>query len=260
MMPHRSLFRSALSAVLALAFCAPVAAIPFTTDLTAEASVLFDTVNSQAAINASQSGSIDLRAGGAVTQSLFSDVSLSPTSLAGALTDLGDGVGMHIDLAGDGANATAQNPGLFGDLALMLSNPSATDTLNVTLRLVVAYSELLAQGTDAFEIFDVAMFDGLANEIAFSHRTRDTVNGDVTSDSFFDVFVELLPGESLSFSGVVRGRGGAFTQDSRYSGSIDAYFTIAEVEGGQIEIPAPAAWALLVFALAALRQTRHAPN
>lgn len=240
-------------------------ATPFSSSLSVTGTSSFDTTNSAPPVGAAtQTGNINLLAGGASQQSIFNGVSINPAALTSPLTDLGDGVGMHIDLAGDGTNGTAENPGVFGDLSLGLANTSATTTYTVTLRLGTSYVGLFAAGSDAFVLFDVSIKDAQQNELLFSHRLVDTVNPNETSDSASNTFDVLLnPGVNATFSGLVQGRAGAFASDSDYGGSVDTFFSIVNVTArdnpgpGPNPLPEPGMLALLGLGLTALSLFRR---
>lgn len=252
-----------LGVVSALAlFSAPIVqAVPFNSALVVNGLTSFDTVNSSDPTGvANQSGDIHYLSGGAATQSNFSGTTISPSLLSSGLTDIGDGVGMRMALDGSWDDESATNPGVFGDLGMSLHNTSATDTLTVVLKLVAGYENLFASGDDAYIRFDISILDTGLNELLFSHRTRDTVFGDEDSDSPLDTITLVLnPGDILSFSGVVKGDGGAFAENSSYAGFFDVFFQIEAVRTDATPpepVPLPPTLALILLGLAALRRAR----
>ncbi|WP_137936024.1 hypothetical protein [Chitinivorax sp. B] len=217
-------------------------ASPFTSSLSATASSSFDLINSLAPIGtAQQSGSIFHTAGGVITSSVFNGVSITPGSINGGLTDVGDGVGMSIDANGSGQSGVSENGGIFGDWQMSLQNTSAVDTLFIRLALHVVYDGPAAFGQDAFMLFDVSIQDSGLNELLFSHRLADSLNGDnPPGDSNpGHIDISLLPGQSASYTGVVRARGGAFAFDSSYNGFMNASFSIESVRTSRRNIPEP---------------------
>lgn len=255
-----------LSTLLLLAGGA-VTAAPVPAGLSIQASVTLDTTNSVATVgDATQSGSLSAVSGGAAAgTSTFGDdpSAVTPSSgQAAALVATGDGVGATLQMAGTfGSTSTdAMSDGLFVDYVLDLFNSSATDTFDVTFR-VLWTNTVAASGPDAFTHSQLSVFDASNNEVFYTDYTADTVNGDTAFDIGGDTFmVSLAPGASYSFTALQQQRGGAFVDTSGYSASLVAFLQLdGVVVTGQppTGAPLPGTLALAGLGLALLARSRR---
>lgn len=228
----------------------------FSSDLSASGFISFDTANSTTTAG-SQSGELQHQSGGALNSAAFNNGPPSPDSLNGSFSDIGDGVGMLLSLAGDVQSAAQSNQGVFGDFGISLSNLSATAIITVTLQLSSNFGLLSASGQDAYLQLDTFL-DGID---VYGRRWRDTLNGDVNEDSASALYTVVLnPGDSASISGNIEARFGAFSSDGLYSGQFSPFLSIAEVtvRDDPPEVPEPGMLVLLFSALGLLLWQRRA--
>lgn len=217
------LLGTALSLLSAAASASP---IPAGISVTTQA--YLDTVNSSAGFNASQSGEISVRGGGADTTSSFIGVGIDQNPLNGNATITGDGSALRFAMGGGHNGDIAQNDGLFGDLYLNFSNNNLL-AYKARIAVDIAYSSVFASGPDAFVKFDFSLQDNAANELFYSSLMRDTVNGDSDAASASNIVEILLnPGDSFVFHGSQKAYGGAFAERSNYSGIVSARLQVLD--------------------------------
>lgn len=257
------LFRPLLVCLLG-GIAGTVVAAPIPSGLSITGTIALDTANSLDPVgNATQAGTLSLLSGaGPASTTSFSGtpLSISPSSLSGALTETGNGVGALFTMSGSTPNTNvAQTDGLFADFTLSLANTSGSSTFVVTFRAVAANS-VAANGTDAFAYSDLSVRDAGNNEVFFTDFRADTIVGDSQIASASDLFsLTLSPGATSTFTALQRQRGGAF-DNGIYSASLDAFLELASVEvrnGGGNGVPEPGTIALLSIALAAFGVRRR---
>lgn len=249
-----------LSACLLGGVAGTVVAAPIPSGLSITGMISLDTANSLDPIGgATQSGTLSLLGGGGPTlTAAFSNLpsSIAPSSsLAGSLTETGNGIGALFQMSGSAtASGTVQTDGLFADFKLSLSNTSAASTFVVTFR-ATATNSVNASGADAFAFSDLSVLDESLNEVFFTDYRADTANpgNNLALSSAGDTFsVTLTPGAGHVFTALQRQRGGVF-QPGDYSASLDSFIALQSVEvrnGGGNGVPEPGTMALLSIALA----------
>lgn len=259
---HVHLSRKWLLAAVWLLSAGGAMAAPVPLALTITGTVALDSFNSAAALGgASQGGTLTHLSAGAPTSSSFTGnpAGLVPSSLSGALTATGDGIGARFAMSG--ASVGAENSvGLFADYTLFLSNSSAVETFTIVFRALI--SNLVdASGADAFAFSDISVRDASISEVLFSDHSVDTFNAgnNLIADSVNDSFsVVLAPGASTTFTALQRQRGGVYAA-GHFSASLDAFLSVDSVSssGGGNAVPLPGSLALVVLALGGLALARR---
>jgi len=265
--PHslaRPLWSVALTAAVWLGTSGIAVAVPIDPDLNVTASIDF-VFGNPAAGGATQSGEFTLTQGGAdTTSTIASDTTVTGGNpLSGALTDTGDGVGAILDQSG--AGDSAENA-LGLDYAFGIANNSLTDTFEVTV-VIDFFNSVDADGSDAFAE-SAFTFDENSTELFFTDLVSDTLFGDtiggIDTGTFGDPLAEmgtqslvfsLLPGATLNLSGTFDLEGGSFESDSSYTGLLDVFVSIGDVENitdPAPEVPVPGTLLLGALGLAGL--------
>ena len=259
---HVHLLRKWLLAAVWLLSAGGAMAAPVPLALTITGTVALDSLNSAAALSgASQAGTLWHYNAGVPTSSSFTGnpAGLLPSSLSGALTATGDGIGVNFSMAG--ATIGAENSiGLFADYTLSLSNSSAVETFTIVFRALIS-NVVGASGADAFAFSDLSVLDASSTEVLFSDHRIDTVdavnnlNLDSASNSFS---VVLSPGASTTFTALQKQRGGVYA-DGQFSANLDAFLSVDSVSssGAGNAVPLPGSLALVVLALGALALARR---
>lgn len=250
---------------LVLIIATSALAAPIPSGLSVSGTISLDTTNSLGPVgSATQSGTLSHLSGGATTTTSFTDSpsSISPSSLTGALTQTGDGIGATFSMSATSTGAIAQTDGLFTDFTLSLNNTSATDTFVVTF-LATAINSVEANGANAFAYSDISVLDALNVEVFFSDYRADTLNpgSNLASASAGNTFaVTLNPGASYTFTALQRQRGGTFAAGN-YSASLEAFLALDSVTvrngGGGNTVPLPGTLLLTGIGLLALRIARR---
>lgn len=250
----RSLISSALAGLIGMAQATPIPA-----GILVSLGASFDAANSlNASGSASQGGQFGITSGGVSTSSNFSGISVNGGNpLNGNASQTGDGAGLSFALAG---NNSGSSDGVFADLFLNFNNTGAVG-YKATFAVEMLYSNLQASGADAFVKLDFSLLDAGLNEVFFSSRLRDTVNGNSDGDSASNLLeVTLNPGDSASFQGTERASGGSFAAGGSYSGNVAANLRLVsftELGGpGPHELPLPSSLLLTLLGLGLL-STRY---
>lgn len=235
-------------------------ASPLPAGLQINAQIALDTANSQPHTGGGQQSiSIERIVGGSSTTSSTSGDpgTLLPSQLQGQLSELQDGLGAEVSIRGrssqDTGTPVAASSGLIAiDYFFSLQNLSATDTFTVSFRALTVHS-ISASGPDAFVQSNLSVLDAANNELYFTDYRADTANPGPGSNfqlsSASDTFAfTVLPGQSLSFSALLKQIGGA--ADGSYSALLSAYLLVDNVRvDGNNPVPAPGTLPLLVLAL-----------
>ena len=253
---HLHLSRNLLLAALWLLSSGGALAAPVPLALSITGTVALDSLNSAAALGgASQGGTLTHLSAGAPTSSSFTGnpSGLAPSSLSGALTATGDGIGVRFAMAG--ASIGAKNDiGLFADYTLFLSNSSAVETFTIIFRALIS-NVVGASGTDAFAFSDLSVLDASLAEVLFSDHRVDTFNpgNNLNADSANSFSVVLAPGASTTFTALQKQRGGVYAA-GHFSASLDAFLSIDSVSSSGVgnAVPLPGSLALVVLGLAGL--------
>lgn len=224
----RPIHRHALLCAMLGALATAAQATPIPAGINVGTSASLDTINSTAASNASQSGQIGLINNGIAISSPFNNLSIASNPLNGNASQTGDGASLGFALSGTALTTSALSDGLFGDLYLNFSNNSAT-AYKIRFAVDMLYGNLQASGDNAFVKFDFSLQDAGANEIFFSSRLRDTLNGNADGDSASNLIEILLnPGDSTSFHGIEKASAGAFSELANYSGDVSATLRLVD--------------------------------
>ena len=254
---HLHLSRNLLLAALWLLSSGGALAAPVPLALSITGTVALDGASSAAALGgATQDGTLRHLSAGVPTSSSFTGnpAGLLPSSLSGALTATGDGIGVRFAMAG--ASIDAENDiGLVADYTLFLSNGSAVETFTIVFRALIS-NVVGASGIDAFAFADLSVLDASSTEVLFSDHRIDTLDpvNNLNADSASDIFsVVLAPGASTTFTALQRQRGGVYAT-GHFSASLDAFLRVDSVSssGSGNAVPLPGSLALVVLGLAGL--------
>ena len=227
-------------------------AITFSSDISITGSVEFDTAFSTLTGSTIQGGTQGSIIGGVTTTTTITGTSVSGSNpLGGSLTDIGDGIFSTFNMLG----INGDEGDLFNDFSLNLTNNSATDQYRVSFELdFLNFAD--ADGTDAFVDSQFSLFNG-GTEIFFTDFISDTFFGDhensgldrgtfgaTLSDSgvrFFDFLLDPLASINLTAKNELKG--GGFTFDALFNGSLESSLTVSGVENLTIppEPPEPPA-------------------
>lgn len=269
---------AAILGVVGALLAAPAAqAAPITTDLSISGSVAFDSTNSYANPGSSSSGDLKSMVGGVAITDAYSGS--TGGSLAGNLTQTGDGFGFAGTASSSGANGTSLFE-TYIDIALDLTNNSATDTYRINFSMAFA-NAVDANGTDAYADSEFFVRDPAGGaDLFFTDILSDTAFGDeiagVPTGNFGAALSEsgsagfsitLLPGASVLFGPTTnpilwRLLGGAYEPDSSSAASLDAFLSIASVDNLTLPpnpnpTPEPAILALLGIGLMGIGALRR---
>ena len=254
------LLKPILVVIFSVAVAAPgmVHAIPFSTDLTINATITYDDVNSFAA-GTTQGGSINSIVGGVSANSSITGASISGSNpQGGLLTDIGDGVGSSFHMSGNQYGAEGR---LISDYLFDVTNNSATDQYQVTFEIELFSNMADADGFDAFVDSLISVFNNdTLDELFFSDLTSDTFFGDLDngndpgtfgaslSDSgLFTIDVLLNPLASFQLGGFNDLEGGVFDDFSSFNGELSSFISIADVVNLATPTPVPEPGILLLM-------------
>lgn len=268
-MTHRTAPRMALFALLPGLFAAPATAVPISADLDLSGSILYDNINSSSVTGpGTQTANLTLISGG-VSTSAAVDASLGITGsnpLTGDFTQIGDGVGMVLNVGGNSNGEVVETTNHGGNYTLNLANNSISDTYRVTLNIDFS-NRVDGNGADAFAsgemLLDEAPID--LDELFFTDLTSDTVFGDSFNGTNLATLGELqlsmgqvaltfdlLPSSLLVLNGLQDLEGGAFAAGSDYTGLLDVFVSVAAVSNLTSPPSPPALSSPGVLALMAL--------
>jgi len=257
----RKLFTQ-LPCAAALALSAALsAASPVPVGLAISGSVTLDTVNSMAPTGgATQAGQLKYRNGGSDSLASFSGdpAGVSPSSsVGGALSATGDGIGVQFSMAG--ADLASAGP-MFADYALHLSNSSATDTFTILLH--AAYSNSVsASGADAYAHSLFSLKDASLTELVATEHSVDTLNPGPSSNFSFDsasdsFMLTLLPGETVDYTAFQSLVGGG--SSGSFASFFDVFVELQDIRSsGTITHGAPEPGTLALAALALMALSRR---
>lgn len=244
--------------------CSAAWAGPVPVALSINAKVAFDLVNSSTPVNASQAGTLTSRNGGADSTAGFAGAP-SGGPLTGALTQTGDGIGVHFQASGSSANGDSTAGYLFADYTFDLANSSATETFTLVFKALYggAGNKTNATGVDAFAESLFSVFDTASNEVIYSDFFSDTVNpgNNKSAASGSDEYtLSLAPGQSASFTAFQKMRGGAFDRGA-FDVDLDAFLRLESIQSDRVpppnDVPTPASLPLTLTALGLLALARR---
>ena len=254
-------------------FAGSAAALPFSGDIVITASSAFDAANSfvdGADVQATQS----LTSGGvtSTTSITGTTVGSGANPLAGALTDIGDGLALNVEALAEAlTDGDEQEWDDYAfDLEVTIQNTSATDSYRVVI--TVDFDNFVdADGptpatSDAFADSEFTIDQDGVGEILFTDLVSDVLFGDRAAGINQGTFGEpqseiaslpltfiLAPGEMIGLNGEYVTQGGAFDPDTLARLVFSASIRITEVTNlTPIPVPAPFSLALLMTGLVAL--------
>lgn len=252
-------------------FAGSAAALPFSGDIVITASSAFDAANSfvdGADVQATQS----LTSGGVPTTTSITGATVSGANpLAGALTDIGDGLALDVEALAEAlTDGDVQEWDDYAfDLEVTIQNTSATDSYRVVI--TVDFDNFVdadgpTEGTsDAFADSEFTI-DQNGVEILITDLVSDVQLGDEVAGNDQGTFGEpqseiaslpltfiLAPGETIGLIGEYVTQGGAFDPDTLASLVFSASIRVTEVTNlTAVPVPAPFSLALLATGLVAL--------
>ncbi len=262
----------ALALAAGVMLAGPAAALPFSGDIVITAASDFDDVDSfvdGADIQASQS----LTSGGVTTTTTTitgASVTGGVDPLAGALTDIGDGIALDVEaLAEVLVDGDAQEWDDYAfDLEVTIQNTSATDTYRVVVTVdfdnVVDADGPTPESSDAFADSEFTIDQDGVGEILFTDLVSDVLFGDEVGGDDQGTFGEpqsesasvpltfiLAPGEMIGLIGEYVTQGGAFDPDTLARLDFSASIRVTEVTNLTVTpVAAPLSLALLATGLA----------
>lgn len=271
-------------ATVSLAASQAVMAAAFNPFIQISATAEFDSFGApRQPTRAGQNGSLSLIQGGnSISSTLLGATVTGPDPLSGALTDIGDGVGVTLNASGDSREGLSSVNTLFGDFNLSIKNTSPFDTFLISLSFEFshqveasetapsddngdfAHSTLQLQTSDNSEL----LFSKLISDTVFGNEQRlstapdDNIgkgSGGKLSDSGSRLLTFILhPGDLLSLGNdspeltlFGEANSGAFSATS------SAFISVADVTRQNATVPEPETLALLAIGLAACSASRH---
>jgi len=266
MIKIKSIFGKKVISIVFVLFMPLVAyGVPFSSDVIIDGSITFDSTYSSVA-GTTQSGSISSLVSGASSSNTITGATITGSdSLAGTLTDIGDGFGSMFSMSG---NQNGHAGELYSDYAFNISNNSLTDQYLVSFN--ISYSNFVnGDGSDAYADSQFSLLN--ANtfaELFFTDLTSDTLFGDKENGtdlgsfgaSILDVdtisldFI-LNPLTSIDLSGLNALEGGVFDDFSAFNGSLSTFISVANIENltdPGTSVPAPPTMYLMFIGLLGL--------
>ena len=252
-------------------FAGSAAALPFSGDIVITASSAFDAANSfvdGADVQATQS----LTSGGVPATTSITGATVSGANpLAGALTDIGDGLALDVEALAEAlTDGDEQEWDDYAfDLEVTIQNTSATDSYRVVITVdfdnFVDADGPTPETSDAFADSEFTI-DQNGVEILFTDLVSDVLMGDEVAGNDQGTFGEpqseiaslpltfiLAPGETIGLIGEYVTQGGAFDPDTLASLVFSASIRVTEVTNlTAVPVPAPFSLALLTTGLVAL--------
>jgi hypothetical protein len=253
-------------------FAGSAAALPFSGDIVITASSAFDEANSfvdGADVQATQS----LTSGGVTTTTTITGATVSggANPLAGALTDIGDGLALDVEALAEAlTDGDEQEWDDYAfDLEVTIQNTSATDSYRVVITVdfdnFVDADGPTPETSGAFADSEFTI-DQNGVEILFTDLVSDLLFGDEVNGTDQGTFGEpqseiaslpltfiLAPGETISLIGEYVTQGGAFDPDTLARLVFSASIGVTEVTNlTAVPVPAPFSLALLATGLVAL--------
>jgi hypothetical protein len=237
--------------VILLAPCAAFA-IPFSSDLFITASVELDSASLEP-FGGTQTGSLSMTSGGVSTISTIDGITVTGSNPhGGALTDIGDSVGIGFHVSGTGIDTE-----LYGNYNFSFTNNSASDPYLVTLGFD-SWNLIEYFGYDLYAESKISL-SSATEELFYTYRYVDLGFGEDYDDTcngcLFTYDLLLGAGDSIDLFGYQDISGGAF--DSGYDITLDANVSILNVANlNAQQVPEPPAFLLLATGVALLLASR----
>jgi hypothetical protein len=253
-------------------FAGSAAALPFSGDIVITASSAFDEANSfvdGADVQATQS----LTSGGVTTTTSITGATVGSgdNPLAGALTDIGDGLALDVEALAEAlTDGDEQEWDDYAfELEVTIQNTSATDSYRVVITVdfdnFVDADGPTPETSGAFADSEFTI-DQNGVEILFTDLVSDVLFGDEVNGTDQGTFGEpqseiaslpltfiLAPGETIGLIGEYVTQGGAFDPDTLARLVFSASIGVTEVTNlTAVPVPAPFSLALLATGLVAL--------
>ncbi len=251
-------------------------AVAFSTDLTVTGSADFDAGTAFFDGASSGSGDFGVTGSSATPFSTYSGLTVTGSDpVSDALTDIGHGVGASATTTSTGTSGDIDDDYFMAiDLAISLTNTSATDTYTVTFK--VDFSNAAnADGADAAADSEFTILDTSLVELFFTDLLSDTLNGDAKNgddpltfgdaltDSGTPTFdITFAPGATETLDGTLVIE--AFVPDGTAAVDFSAFLSIEAVVNDttpepEPQVPEPATMLLFgtgLLGLGAIRRRR----